>query len=44
MGKGNVSLVLDDAGYQANTAESGEQGIEKVKNSKYDLIFATCLL
>jgi len=36
--------VLDDAGYQVNTAQSGEQGMEKVKNRKYDLMFATCLV
>ena len=32
-------LVLDDAGYQVDTVESGEQGIQKVKSNKYDLIF-----
>jgi len=32
-------LVLGDAGYQVDTVESGEQGIQKVKNNNYDLIF-----
>ncbi len=32
-------LVLDDAGYQVDTVESGEEGIQKVKRSNYDLIF-----
>ena len=35
----SLSLVLGDAGYQVDTVESGEQGIEKVKNNKYNLIF-----
>ena len=35
----SLSLVLGDAGYQVDTVESGEQGIEKVKNNNYDLIF-----
>lgn len=35
----SLSLVLGDAGYQVDTVESGEQGIEKVKRNKYDLIF-----
>lgn len=35
----SLFLVLNDAGYQVDTVESGEQGIEKVKNNKYDLIF-----
>jgi len=35
----SLFLVLGDAGYQVDTVESGEQGIEKVKNNKYDLIF-----
>jgi len=35
----SLSLVLGDAGYQVDTVESGEQGIQKVKNNKYDLIF-----
>lgn len=32
-------LALGDTGYQVDTAESGEQGIEKAQNTKYDLIF-----
>ena len=32
-------MVLNDAGYQVDTAESGEQGIVKVKRNNYDLIF-----
>jgi len=32
-------LVLEDAGYQVDTAESGEVGLEKYKNGQYDLIF-----
>ena len=35
----SLFLVLDDAGYQVDTVESGEQGIQKVKNNRYDLIF-----
>ena len=35
----SLSLVLGDAGYEVDTVESGEQGIEKVKNNNYDLIF-----
>ena len=35
----SLFLVLNDAGYQVDTVESGEQGIEKVKNNNYDLIF-----
>jgi len=35
----SLFLVLNDAGYQVDTVESGEQGIEKVKRNKYDLIF-----
>ncbi len=35
----SLSLVLGDAGYQVDTVESGEQGIEKVKRNNYDLIF-----
>ncbi len=35
----SLFLVLGDAGYQVDTVESGEQGIEKVKNNNYDLIF-----
>ena len=35
----SLFLVLNDAGYQVDTAESGEQGIVKVKRNNYDLIF-----
>ena len=35
----SLFLVLNDAGYRVDTVESGEQGIEKVKRNKYDLIF-----
>ncbi len=32
-------LALEDTDYQVDTAESGEQGIEKASTNKYDLIF-----
>ncbi len=35
----SLSLVLGDAGYQVDTVESGEEGIQKVKRNNYDLIF-----
>ncbi|MBA7679517.1 Transcriptional regulatory protein ZraR [subsurface metagenome] len=35
----SLFLVLNDAGYQVDTVESGEQGIEKIKRNNYDLIF-----
>ena len=35
----SLSLVLGDAGYQVDTVESGEQGIERVRNNNYDLVF-----
>ena len=35
----SLFLVLNDAGYQVDMVESGEQGIQKVKNNRYDLIF-----
>ncbi len=35
----SLFLVLGDAGYQVDTVESGEQGIQKVRRNKYDLIF-----
>ena len=35
----SLLLVLGDAGYQVDTVESGEQGIERVRNNNYDLIF-----
>lgn len=35
----SFAMVLDDAGYQVDTAATGEEGIEKERNKKYDLIF-----
>jgi DNA-binding NtrC family response regulator len=35
----SLSLVLGDAGYQVDTVESGERGIQKVKRNDYGLIF-----
>ena len=35
----SLSLVLGDAGYQVDTVESGERGIQKVKRNDYDLVF-----
>ncbi len=32
-------LALKDRGYEIDTAETGEEGIEKERNKKYDLIF-----
>ncbi|MFC1895737.1 response regulator [Thermodesulfobacteriota bacterium] len=32
-------LALEDTGYQVDTAESGERGLELQKNTGYDLIF-----
>ena len=32
-------LALKDTGYQLDTAETGEEGIEKEKSKKHDLIF-----
>jgi DNA-binding response OmpR family regulator len=32
-------LVFEDTEYQLDTAESGEKGIEKAQDTKYDLIF-----
>jgi DNA-binding response OmpR family regulator len=32
-------LTLEDADCQVDTAESGEEGIDKVSNTEYDLIF-----
>ncbi len=32
-------LALKDRGYEIDTAETGEEGIEKEQNKKYDLIF-----
>ena len=33
------ALTLGEVGYQVETAESGEEGIDKVSNNEYDLIF-----
>ncbi len=35
----SFALALEDADCQVDTAESGGEGIEKVSNTKYDLIF-----
>ncbi len=35
----SFALVLGDADYQVDTAESGKEGIDKVYNTEYDLIF-----
>jgi DNA-binding response OmpR family regulator len=35
----SFTLALEDTGYQVETAESGEKGIGKTQNTKYDLIF-----
>ncbi len=32
-------LALEDTGYQVETAESGEKGIEKARKTSFDLIF-----
>ncbi len=32
-------LALDDTGYNVETAESGEKGIEKAREANFDLIF-----
>ena len=32
-------LALEGTGYQVETAESGEQGIQKARETKFDLIF-----
>ncbi len=32
-------LALEDTGYQVDTVGTGEEGIEKERNKKYDLIF-----
>ncbi len=32
-------LALKDTGYQVDTAETGEEGVEKEQSKKYDLIF-----
>ncbi len=34
----SFALALGDAGYQVDTAQSGEAGIDKVSNTEYDLI------
>jgi len=35
----SFALALMDTGYQVETVESGETGIEKVQKNEYDLIF-----
>ncbi len=35
----SFALTLEDAGRQVDTAESGEEGVDKASNTKYDLIF-----
>lgn len=35
----SFTLALEDTGYQVDTAESGEKGLEMQKNARYDLIF-----
>ncbi len=35
----SFTLALEDADCQVDTAESGEEGIDKVSNNEYDLIF-----
>jgi len=35
----SFSLALEDTEYQVDIAESGEKGIEKEQEGKYDLIF-----
>ncbi len=35
----SFALTLDDAGWQVETVESGEAGVDKASNTEYDLIF-----
>ena len=35
----SFALAFEDTDYQVDAVESGERGIEKVKEAKYDLIF-----
>ncbi len=35
----SFALTLDDAGWQVDTVESGEAGVDKASNTEYDLIF-----
>lgn len=35
----SFALALEDADCQVDTAESGEEGIDKASNTEYDLIF-----
>ena len=35
----SFALALEDADCQVDTAESGEEGIDKTSNTEYDLIF-----
>jgi DNA-binding response OmpR family regulator len=35
----SFALTLDDAGWQVETVESGEAGVDKASNTEYDLVF-----
>jgi DNA-binding response OmpR family regulator len=35
----SFALTLEDVGRQVDTAHSGEEGVDKASNTKYDLIF-----
>jgi len=35
----SFTLALEDAGFQVDTAESGEKGLQMKKDAEYDLIF-----
>lgn len=35
----SFALALEDTGYQVDTAERGEEGVEKERSKKYDLLF-----
>ncbi len=35
----SFALTLDDVGWQVDTVESGEAGVDKTSNTEYDLIF-----
>ena len=37
--RNSFTLALEDTGYQVDTAETGERGLEMEKNNKHDLIF-----
>ncbi len=34
----SFSLTLEDAGYGVDTAATGEEGLEKVKNDEFDMV------